>query len=119
MAKVLSAKDIDSLARFIVREQADPTEAFTLIYEGMMAPLVKRVTTLLTVVAHGKLTDREARLRAVALMGQVLVFRIARETALRAVGWEQIGPAELESIQRVVADHLGAVLDRLAGARNP
>ncbi len=114
VAKVLTSANTASLARFIVREQADPTEAFTLIYDGMMAPLLARVVILLTIVANGKLDDSEARLRAVALLGQVLVFRVARETALRAVGWTDIGPDELEIIQRIIADHLRAVLDRLS-----
>lgn len=114
IAKVLTSANAASLARFIVREQADPTEAFTLIYDGIMAPMLARVVILLTIVANGKLDASEARLRAVALLGQVLVFRVARETALRAVGWTDIGPDELEIIQHIVADHLRAVLDRLS-----
>lgn len=118
MVLVLASADAAPIARFIIREQADPTEAFTLIYDAMMEPLLKRVARLLTIVAHGRFDDTEARLRAVALMGQVLVFRVARETALRAAGWTDIGADELAIIQRIVADHLSAVLDRLAsGAR--
>ncbi len=59
----------------------------------------------------------DARLRAIAHIGQVFVFRGARETTLRALRWDDIGPSELTSIQEIVADHLRAVLDRLATER--
>jgi AcrR family transcriptional regulator len=113
VATVLTGIETASLARFIVPEQADPTEAFTIIYDDMMSPLLDRITGLLKAVARGKLEDREARLRAVALMGQVLVFRVARATVLRATGWTDIGPDEQELIRRIIAEHLDAVLDRL------
>jgi hypothetical protein len=44
----------------------------------------------------------------------VLVFRVARAAALRAGGWEDIGARELKIVREVLADHLDAILDRLA-----
>jgi TetR/AcrR family transcriptional regulator, regulator of cefoperazone and chloramphenicol sensitivity len=102
------------LARFILREQADPTEAFTRIYSRLMAPMLGRLAMLLGIVAGGKLEENEARVRAISLFGPLLVFRVARETALRGAGWKSIGANELELIQEINADHLDAVLDRLA-----
>jgi AcrR family transcriptional regulator len=101
-------------AQFIVREQANPTEAFNRIYEGLIGPMLGRLAFLLGVAAGGTLEPSEARVRAVTLMGQVLVFRVAREAALRAGGWKDIGTQELEVVQDVLADHLDAVFDRLA-----
>jgi AcrR family transcriptional regulator len=101
-------------ARFIVREQANPTEAFNVIYDNLMGPMLSRLAFLLETVAGGTLEESEARLRAVTLMGQVLVFRVAREAALRAGGWKDIGAKELQAVQRVLADNLDAILDRLS-----
>jgi AcrR family transcriptional regulator len=114
IVSVLVGADTASIARFIVREQADPTEAFNRIYDRMMAPMLGRLAFLLRVVAGGSIVESEARIRAVALLGQVLVFRVARETALRAAGWKNIGTPELAVVKTIVADHLDAVLDRLA-----
>lgn len=113
-AGVLNGPNTASLARFIIREQADPTPAFTRIYENMMEPMLGRIALLLDVVAGGKLTDCEARVRAIALFGQVLVFRVARETALRGAYWKTIGATEIGVIQHIVGDHLEAVLERLS-----
>jgi AcrR family transcriptional regulator len=117
VAAALVSADTAAPARFIVREQADPTEAFTRIYDRMMAPMLGRLTQLLTIVAGGKLDETEARVRAVSLLGQILVFRVARETALRGAGWKSIGPNELQVIQDIVADHLEAILERLSKGR--
>lgn len=117
IVNVLVGADTAAMARFIVREQADPTEAFSRVYDRMMAPMLGRFALLLRVVAGEEIDESEARVRAIALFGQVLVFRVARETALRGAGWKSIGPGELEVIQRIVADHLGAVLDHLAKGR--
>ena len=114
VAGVLVSADTAPLARFIVREQSSPTEAFSRIYDGLMAPMLGRPAFLLSVVAGGTLEEDEARVRAIALMGQVLVFRVARETALRGGGWHDIGAKELEVIRRILADHLDAILDRLS-----
>ena len=111
---VLVSAETAPLARFIVREQANPTEAFNRIYDGLMGPMLGRLSFLLGVVAGGVLEESEARIHAITLMGQVLVFRVAREAALRAGGWKDIGPKELEVVQRILADHLDAILDRLA-----
>jgi hypothetical protein len=82
-----------------------------------MAPMLARFCRLLTIVAGGKLDETEARLRAISLFGQVLVFRVARETALRGAGWKNIGASELHLIQSIVTDHLDAALERLAKGR--
>jgi len=113
IASVMVGADSAPLARFIVREQADPTAAFSRIYERLMAPMLGRLTLLLGVAAGGKLDESEARVRVITLFGQVLVFRVARETALRGAGWKTIGASELETIQEIIGDHLDAVLDRL------
>lgn len=114
IAAVLVGPDSAPLARFILREQAEPTAAFTRIYERLMAPILGRLTLLLGIIAGGKLEESEARVRVVSLFGQVLVFRVARETALRGAGWKSIGASELKIIQEIIGDHLDAVFDRLA-----
>jgi AcrR family transcriptional regulator len=113
-AAALVGPEAAPLARFIIREQAEPTAAFTRIYERLMSPMLGRLALLLRIVAGGKLEDSEARLRAISLFGQVLVFRVARETVLRGAGWKTIGAGELQAIQEIIAEHLDAILDRLA-----
>jgi len=102
-----------AMSRFIVREQADPTEAFTRIYSGVMGQMLDRLTALVARVAGGGLSDAEARVRAMTLVGQVLVFRVARATVMTATGWAVVGPDEAALILRAIAANLDAILDQL------
>jgi AcrR family transcriptional regulator len=111
---VLVGAETQSMARFIAREQAEPTEAFGRIYDRMMAPMLGHVAFLLKVIAGRGLGEQEARVRSMALFGQVLVFQVARETTLRGAGWKSIGATELGVVKAIVMEHLDAVLDRIA-----
>jgi AcrR family transcriptional regulator len=97
-------------ARFIVREQMEPTEAFFIMWGHFMGSVTERLVKLVMRAGDGRWPESEARVRAVALMGQVLVFRVARTTALRVTGWEEMGPAQAGEIRRVVRLHVHAIL---------
>jgi AcrR family transcriptional regulator len=97
-------------ARFIVREQMEPTEAFDVLYGGVMGRLVDRLAALVVDISGGRCDPAEARLKTVAIVGQALVFRVARATLLRVTGWTDVGAAEAAAIRRVVRSHTIAIL---------
>lgn len=106
-------------ARFIVREQADPTEAFDIVYSEMMEPLLDHVLGLMLCVADGAIDEAEARVRVMALAGQALGFRVARATALRVNHWADIGEVETGAIRAVIRAQTAAILDSLAARSRP
>lgn len=100
-------------ARLIVREQQDPSDAFDVLQERAMG---RWGGVLIRIVeAATGLTPLEARLTAITILGQVLVFRVARSSVLRLIGWSGIGDDELPRLQRRIRIHVRAVLD--AGRR--
>ena len=99
--------------RFIVREQQEPTAAFDIIYAGGLGRALLRLCALLGVIADGRIPDIEVRVRVIALMGQVMGFRIGRAATLRLTGWTDLGDMERALIDRVIQSHLGAILDQL------
>lgn len=101
-------------ARFMVREQMEPTRAFDMLYAAPIGPMLGHATTLMRRASGNRIGEEEARLRALALFGQVLVFRVARATVLRSNGWDDIGEAEGEHIRAVILAQLDAILDSLA-----
>lgn len=113
MTMVMLGEETAAMSRFIVREQADPTEAFTRIYGGVMGQMLTRLSALLARVAGGRLSAAEARVRAMTLVGQVLVFRVARATVMTGMDWAVIGPDEASLILRAIAANLDAILDQL------
>jgi hypothetical protein len=102
--------DIAPTARFIVREQMNPTPAFAILFDDAMQPVIERMHQLLQRVAANRLTHDQVRIRTVALFGQVLAFRFARATLLRATGWQSVGAAEISAVRAVVLAHVNAIL---------
>ena len=113
MTLVMLNDETEAISRFIVREQGEPTEAFGRIYSGVMGQMLDRLIALLALVSGGRLNHSEARVRAMTLVGQVLVFRVARATVMTGMGWTSIAADETALIVRTIAANLDAILDQL------
>jgi TetR/AcrR family transcriptional regulator, regulator of cefoperazone and chloramphenicol sensitivity len=55
----------------------------------------------------------------VAIVGQALVFRVARATVLRATGWTDIDVAGADAILKIIRAHTHAILTNTSGDRGP
>ena len=84
-------------AQLILREQQQPTRAFSILFDGFMGPMLTLVTRLVRSIRGG--TEQAARLTALSILGQMLVFRAARAGVLRHLGWGALGENELAVIQ--------------------
>lgn len=89
----------DDAAGFILREQLQPTAAFDILFEQLMQPMQRAFQSLLTrinpALADG---DYEQILQTHALIGQILVFRTARETLLRRLGRDRLAQRDIDAI---------------------
>ena len=111
---ILGTAEAERWARFIVREQMQPTTAFDVIYRFIGGAAT--TATRLFAAALQKPDDAEMRIRVFTMMGQVLVFRVAQAVVLRRMEWREIGDVERAAIKRVV---LGNIDDILAAERKP
>jgi TetR/AcrR family transcriptional regulator, regulator of cefoperazone and chloramphenicol sensitivity len=102
-------------SRFILREQQDPTEAFDIIYGGVMGVVLERMVALLRLIAGPETDEIELRVRVISLMGQVMAFRVARAAVLRLTGWSAITDVELAHVDRIIQANLAALLDSIEG----
>jgi AcrR family transcriptional regulator len=110
---IMMRDEIAPIARFVVREQMNPTPAFTILFEEVMQPMLQRMGGLLQRIAGGRLGKHELSLRAIALMGQVMCFRFARAALMGITGWKKAGTAETEAVRAVVLAHAKAILTTL------
>jgi len=113
MVTMLVKPESASWARYIVREQMEPTPAFDELYKAPMGPMLMHVSQMVCRVTSGRLSIEDARLRVMAMFGQILVFRVCRAFVLRGNGWDDVGEAEAERIRAVVLDQIDAILDSL------
>jgi AcrR family transcriptional regulator len=111
MLGMMLSAEAASWARFVVREQMEPTEAFNILWTQIMGPVSGRLVKLVLRAGNGRWKAAEARVRAAAVIGQVLIFRVARATVLRVTGWQDIGPLQTGEIRRVLRAHIRAMLN--------
>lgn len=112
---IMGEPDAEAWAGFILREQANPTDAFEILYERIMGPMFETVIAL-----TARLTDRDAddpatRLDAVTLIGQLLVFRTSRAGVMRSLGWERYTPERVEFVKQMIARKADLLVDAARG----
>lgn len=98
-AETMLHPDSESWARFIVREQQAPTEAFERLYEAMMKPMMEGFDVLLG-HARPDLPPRERRAMTILLFGQGLILRAGRASVCRALGTDTLGDREAKLLRR-------------------
>ena len=116
LVAVMMRDEVAPVARFVVREQMAPSEAFEVLYGGVMSTVTQRIARLLRGISNDRISPEEARLRTIAIMGQAIGFRAARATLMALTGWTEIGPRETEAVRRVVLAHLDAIIADLQEA---
>jgi AcrR family transcriptional regulator len=107
---IVVSPDAQAIARFVLREQFEPSAAFERFYAGAFAPLHERVCAIWAAATGAEADSVETRLATLAMLGQVLYFRLARRVAMRRMSWAEIGPDEAEAIRRVLVGHLDAAI---------
>ncbi|MGD2128029.1 MAG: CerR family C-terminal domain-containing protein [Lysobacterales bacterium] len=109
---VLASEESATWARLILREQQDPSEGFDIFYDEIMHRMLGATARLVKRTHRGAtLTDQQAKLTAVTVLGQVIVFRAARAAVLRGMGWDRLQPTQIETIKALLRRNVVAMLE--------
>lgn len=120
----ISRTDSAPIARLIYREQTCPTAAFDILFSGAVGEFHELLTDLTAIATECDRDGREAKVRTHAIVGQMLGFVMARETALRRLGWPDLEGERAEYVADVLVDNLQILLRgaraqrRVAARRN-
>jgi AcrR family transcriptional regulator len=106
---ILGTAEAERWARFIVREQLQPTAAFDVIYRFLGSAVTN--ASRLMAVALNRPDDTEVRVRVFTMMGQVLIFRVAQTLVTRRLEWRAVGEKERALIKRIVLQQIDDILD--------
>lgn len=113
LGRLMTRSETLNLSRIMSREQLSPTAAYPLIHQQVIEPMHRMMTQLVARYAGLDDSDRKAVIHTHALLGEVLSFRVARETILLRAGWQDIGTEEATLIQQVLVEHLEILLNGL------
>jgi AcrR family transcriptional regulator len=109
VAGLLFDEEWTPVARFIVREQMDPTEAFDRLYTRVMEPNIEVARRIVGTITGQDPRSMRVRLRTMSLMGSIIFFRIAHAAARRQLGWTEMGRRELAAIRELVHETVASV----------
>jgi len=111
MAKLFVASDEPKAwVQLIMREQARPTEAFDIIYKRQMIHIQQMYASLIAACTGLEPDSLEVKLRCHALIGQILVFIVSRESLLRHLNVKKLHPDHIEMIYQILIVHAEACL---------
>lgn len=109
---LIANPEAESWARFVIREQMEPTAAFEVLYNGVMRRVHGTLCALLAVVTDRPAEDEATKLLAFTLVGQLMVFRVARAAVLRRMGWNGFTAEHIAAIRSLVHANVDAILAR-------
>ncbi|MEQ8859695.1 MAG: CerR family C-terminal domain-containing protein [Pseudomonadales bacterium] len=113
LLEVLTQPHTARWAQLIVREQQQPTQAFDVLYSGVLGPMLRILTRFVALATDDDADSETTHLIALMLVGQVLVFRVANATVRRDLGWtDDIGADERARIKARLRIHVNAILGR-------
>ncbi|MEM1139082.1 MAG: CerR family C-terminal domain-containing protein [Pseudomonadota bacterium] len=114
---LIASKRSELWGRIVLREQLDPTFAFDILYERVLRRLHGLCAMLLALVESRDPEDTHVQLTAFSLIGQVLVFRTAREAVWRKLGWDTLDAHALDAIKAVLTTQLEAAIPPASPSR--
>lgn len=115
VAVMLGDPESRSFSQIMMQEQIAPTAAFDLFHDGFFAK-VHGVWTALLGRLLGLPDSLELRLRALAVMGQMVIFRVGMTGILRVVGGDRLSDEHLECITRLCIQQVEAIVAGCAPA---
>ena len=113
MIMLLTHDETLNLSKFISREQLSPSRAYKLVHDQVIAPMHQHFTALLAAYTGRDAADTQTIIHAHALIGQILAFRLGRETILLRAGWTQFDEEKTALIFEVITCHIDLILQGL------
>jgi AcrR family transcriptional regulator len=113
MIQLLTQDDTLNLSKFISREQLSPSAAYQRVHDQVIAPMHTHLTRLIAAYTGRAADDTQTILHTHALLGEILAFRLGRETILLRMGWSHFDEEKAEQIFQVVSCHIDLILQGL------
>jgi AcrR family transcriptional regulator len=106
---IVGPPEMRRVARFVIREQMQPTAAFDILF-GTMSRIHGGACRLMGMATGREPEAAETRLRVFSLLGQVLVFRVAEAVVLRRMGVESYDDRFLSEVKALIRANVRAVV---------
>lgn len=93
----------EDAAGLIFREQNHPTKAFDSLYEKFMLPIQQIYSMLIGKITAADPESIDIKLMTHTLMGQIVIYRMGRETILRRIGKKSFTQEDISKIAEQIS----------------
>jgi AcrR family transcriptional regulator len=108
--RLVGPRDPPSMVAFFLREQIAPTEAYEILHQRVMGPMLEACASLVGRLI-GQSADAEGTmLRTLAILGPLMVFQRARQVSLRALDWPDFEGERLARVKALMWQQAQAML---------
>ena len=106
-------------APLVMREYANPSGNFDILYKGRIEPLHRTITAIAAAVLQKPIDDEECVIRAHAILGQIVVFGIARVVLWKRLNWDGYSPERVATIAEIATQSLLNSLELSSSKSSP
>lgn len=103
MQLMLNEEFMSHRVPLIMREFTLPSEDFDILYEGRLRPVHEALSSLAGAILNKSPDDPEAVIRAHTIMGQAVIFEIARVVLFKRLDWDVYDDQRSAQIAPIVA----------------
>lgn len=114
LMRLMTNNETLNISRFLSREQLSPTPAYQLIHSQVIAPLNYYLAQIIGRFAGCDGNDINMILHAHAIIGEILAFRLNRETLLLCTGWEDFDEQKADQAYQIIECHINLILQGLS-----
>ncbi|MDR0250179.1 MAG: CerR family C-terminal domain-containing protein [Burkholderiales bacterium] len=97
-------------AWFVIREEANPTEAFDRIYNASIVRFLNLLAELIGCIQRRPAQSLKVRLQAVLLFGTMLSFKRERATVARYLGWKTLDETAQNTVRAAINEEVAHLL---------
>jgi len=94
----------EDAAGLIFREQNHPTAAFDYMYDKFMLPMQDTYSRLIAKIMQSDPDSQEVKLLTHSLVGQIVIYRMGRETILRRLGKSSFSTHDVKQIAALITN---------------
>lgn len=107
---LLGGPGSSEIVPFMLRELAESGPGVDVAYHSFAEPVHRRLCQLWGQATGAEPESEGVRLAVFVLVGQLMYFRIGQTIVSRRMGWESIGPAQIEKVTQRIIRTLDAML---------
>ncbi len=113
---LIGAEGASELVPFMLRELSEDGPGLDTVYRKFAEPVHRRLCWLWGTATGTEPESEAVRLAVFSVIGQIFYFRIGQPVVSRRMGWETVGPTEIDLITARIIATLDALLDAGKGA---